>query len=233
MSLFSSSLWAEIFAIERFDGYGVADGTNINGLGTTSNGWDGAWTSSVAVLADLSANPITTVHGFSGGDWALSIPSQNNYAALRDLVTDVEISDGYYIRYLIRITTSNFRVALFNNRSNWDHRYFGLDADSDGDVVASVRCNQRDRGGGDLGSSGDHMLIAYLLGNFITVWIDPLSESDAPVATKTSTDGWRDLPGIGIHLRNNGNPAFIDDIIIGSTFKDVLGVSYGVVFAVE
>lgn len=228
-------LRAELIAFDDFEGYGVADGTALKGLSSASNGWDGSWGGETGkvFLADMSADPIITVNGFHGGDWAMSSPSRAWTAATRSLETPLNTDDTYYISYLTRITTSGFDTWLYNRAGNRDHYYFGLKNNAASDVVGSVRYGQTDRGGGDLGSSGDYMVVAKISTGNITVWLDPLNESDTPTAKKSHGSDWPNLSEIGIYNNKSSDDVFYDNFMIGTTFRDVVPFISGTVFAME
>ena len=215
-AMLATAVQADVIASDSFEEYSLQQ---IAGQGVTGGGWENGWKGEEqgAFVVDVSANPLSAA-GVSGGNQALSLPNRVWSAAGRSLYTTLDTDAGYYISYLIRITTDNFETWLWNGAGNSDHYFFGLENHTDGDVSSS---RPRSQGGGELGSSGDYLLVARIKGTEVTVWLDPTSESD-PWAIRTTDTAWPDLNTVYFRNNKNDDDTIVDRLVIGETFADVL-----------
>ncbi len=207
---------ADVIASDSFEEYSLQQ---IAGQGLSGGGWENGWKGEQqgAFVIDVSANPLSAA-GVSGGNQAMSLPNRVWSAAGRSLSTPLDTDAGYYISYLIRITTGNFQTWLWNGAGNSDHYFFGLENHIDGDVSSS---RPRSQGGGELGSSGDYLLVARIKGSGVTVWLNPINESD-PWAIHTTDTAWPDLTTIYFRNNKDDDDTVIDRLVIGETFADVV-----------
>jgi len=224
---------AELLVSEDFD-YDISVDAGLNGKGGTENGWNGAWSASSGTIIDVSSNPLSAA-GVTGGNQALqsSNLNSNEFAtrAISSAVNNNLNDNDLWISYLLRFDSGSSagRIHLFNDQSNWDHRYFGADEDASGDFALSRSYNNRVQGGPTDFSAGDTVLMVLKLtsdGSRWTnhdVWINPTSEGatgagDMSIAT---TSGWSTLPGLGMTHRSNAQTFTWDRFRVGETFADV------------
>lgn len=215
-ALLSTAVQADVIASDSFEEYSLQQ---IAGQGVTGNGWENGWKGEEqkAFVIDVSANPLSAA-GVTGGDQALSLSNRAWSAAGRSLSTTLDTDTGYYISYLIRITSSDFETWLWNGAGNSDHYFLGLDDDAAGDVSSS---KPRAHGGGDLGISGDFLLVARIKGTEVTVWLNSTSESD-PYAIHTTDTAWPDLNTLYFRNNKNNSDTIVDRLVVGETFADVV-----------
>lgn len=233
---------ASLIGVDDFESYSTGGLDGLNG----GNGWSGGWTADNSVLGVV--NPTVELNG----DRSLRFTGSDNNAAYRQLSEgfgDDSGEDELYVSMLFRLDAgvpinNMFAVMWVDNAASGSHNNapnVGLKMDGDGsnDLMARLSLNDDVLYVEDIGSppTSTYMLVAryfkdtdqasetYNQFTGVEFWVNPTqADENSPDTIGEYAGTFESFNYVGFRTANVGNGAeiLVDDIVIGTTFDDVI-----------